>query len=235
LTSQIASHVDQSRTVTFGQNVATIVAELFENTDIHGKNDLHGVPFKSNGIRGMMFKRIELTPRSRRHIGARADISVGNAPAAEPLSASAALEISVFDSGVGYFTSYMRQVLGADTPMAEEWRVLHKCLERHYADSASSAPILPDIRATHTGMGLYEVLRSLQFLKGKFEVRSGRAYGFRTFIAGDTQFQLESPDSTSRPGMPKPVLLDNTLQYVRYPTTNELLIGSAVRVLIPLI
>jgi hypothetical protein len=83
-------------------------------------------------------------------------------------------------------------------------------------------------------MGLYEVLRALQYLKGKFEVRSGRVYGFRTFLEGETQFQIEAASSPTRPGMPKPVLLDQQKQFVRVPSPNGMVVGAAIRVLIPL-
>jgi len=234
LTSQIGGNVGESHTVTFSQNVATIVAELFENTDFHGKKDIHGVPFKSNGLRGMMFKRIELSSRPRRPLSARVTPTRLSMQEHENAPTLAALEISVFDSGVGYYASYMRQPLNPITPLVDEWRVVHKCLGRHYEVITPPNQLLPDIRAGHTGMGLYEVLRALQFLKGKFEVRSGRTYGFRTFLEGETQFLNESADSITRPGMPKPVLLDKGLQFVRIPTPNELLVGSTVRVLIPL-
>lgn len=235
LSAQIGINAGTAQSVKFSQNVSTIVAELFENTDIHGKHDLNGVPFETNGIRGMVFKRINLpAPVLARSAGANSSQHDVDSGRDQERRQAVALEVSVFDSGIGYYSSYMREQLKSDTTLNDEWRVVHKCLERHYDVEALPAVQLPDTRTAHTGMGLYEVLRALQFLKGKFEVRSGRTYGFRTFLQGDTQFQIEAATSITRPGMPKPVLLDQGLKYVRVPTPNELLVGSTVRVLIPL-
>ncbi|MBD8724695.1 hypothetical protein IFT43_15125 [Oxalobacteraceae sp. CFBP 13708] len=231
LAAQIGINVATAQAVKFSLSVSTIVAELFENTDIHGKSNLNGVPFRKNGVRGILFKRITLPSKSKKmtsHNIQRDDLS--SVTALEQSSSTAvALEISVFDSGLGYYTSYSRNELEQETQLSDEWQVVHKCLERHYSDG-----ILPDTRTGHTGMGLYEVLRALQYLKGKFEVRSGRVYGFRTFLEGDAQFQVELPTSSTRPGMPKPVLLDQKKQFVRVPSPNEMVVGAAIRVLIPL-
>jgi hypothetical protein len=235
LAAQIGINVTTAQAVKFSQSVSTIVAELFENTDLHGKQDLRGVPFKNNGLRGVVFKRIDLPSPTLAKFTPLSGLTRQDQLLDEHRQKPVALEISVFDSGVGYYSSYMRAQLIADTALTDEWRVVHRCLERHYDEAASQEiPMLPDTRAAHTGMGLYEVLRALQFLKGKFEVRSGRTYGFRTFLEGETQFQIESSTSNTRPGMPRPVLLDNGLKFVRKPTPNEMLVGSTVRVLIPL-
>ncbi len=233
LAAQIGLDVDTAQAVKFSQNVSTIIAELFENTEIHGKQDLRGIPFKYNGIRGILFKRIELPlltlPKPTQVSNHEYRSVVDERRRTPPV----ALEISVFDSGAGFFGSYTRSQLSSDTPLLDEWKVVHKCLERHYDFDPLSLPPHHDTRLAHTGMGLYEVLRALQFLKGKFEVRSGRTYGFRTFLEGETQFLIEAATS-ARPGMPKPVLLDQGLKFVRFPTANELLVGSTVRVLVPL-
>lgn len=228
LAGQAAINVSSSQAVTFSQSIATIVAELFENTDIHGRLGLDGVPFKTNGIRGLVFKRVKITQKIKR------DFSTAPSPTEQAASENDgyivldALEISVFDSGVGFYSSYTQQARTLNTPLVEEWKIMHKCLERHYDIS------IPDTRSSHTGMGLYEVLRALKFVHGMLEVRSGKTYGYRTFLEGELQYQLESRDSSTRPGMPKPVLLDVTRQFVTVPSPHEALAGASVRVLIPL-
>jgi hypothetical protein len=231
LTAQIGINVNTAQAVKFSQSVSTIVAELFENTDIHGKSDLNGVPFKKNGVRGMVFKRITLPNKQKKNINKKIQYSERNSGLGshEGEAPTFALEISVFDSGVGYYASYSRKEMNSETQLSDEWQIIHKCLERHY-----SGALVPDSRVGHTGMGLYEVLRALQYLRGKFEVRSGRLYGTRSFLEGETQFQIEPTTSKTRPGMPKPVLLDQKKQFVRVPSPNELVIGAAIRVLIPL-
>jgi hypothetical protein len=232
LTAQVGINVSTAQAVKFSQSVSTIVAELFENTDIHGKSDLNGAPFRKNGVRGMVFKRITLPLKQQNKITKKIQRSdLDSIPSShEAVPPAVVLEISVFDSGLGYYTSYSREKLSVETHLSDEWLVMHKCLERHYNGVAA----ISDSRTSHTGMGLYEVLRALQYLKGKFEVRSGRVYGIRTFLEGEAQFQVEPATSTTRPGMPKPVLLDQKKQFVRVPSPNELVIGAAIRVLIPL-
>lgn len=229
LAAQIGINAGSAQAVKFSQSVSTIVAELFENTEIHGKHDLSGIPFRLNGLRGMIFKRVNITtkgtPKGASPGIANMEVQISQKPVM--------LEISIFDSGVGYYGSYKRERLSQDVTLTNEWAVVHRCLERHYSPDPTQIP-LPDSRQKHTGMGLYEVLRALQFLKGKFEVRSGRTYGFRTFLEGQSQYQIEASTSSTRPGMPKPVLLDQSLQFVSKPTANEMLDGSSIRVLIPL-
>lgn len=223
LAGQAATNVSSSHAVVFSQNIATIVAELFENTDIHGRIGLDGAPFKINGIRGLVFKRVKIVKKEARSTGGfqQSNQPPADQPAREVLDA---LEISVFDSGIGFYSSYTKRILTEETNLSEEWGIVHKCLERHYEKSVPS----------HTGMGLYEVLRALIFLKGLIEVRSGRAYGYRTFEEGAPRYQLESRESLERPGMPKPVLLDMERKFVTVPYPNEPLVGASVRVLVPL-
>jgi hypothetical protein len=83
-------------------------------------------------------------------------------------------------------------------------------------------------------MGLYEVLRALQLLRGAIEVRTGRIFGYRTFMEGDLKFKMEPATSLTRPGMPKPQLLDVERRIVTVPTRHELLVGSSIRVIVPL-
>jgi len=223
LAGQAAINVSTSHAVVFSQNIATIVAELFENTDIHGRIGLDGAPFKVNGIRGLLFKRAKIAKKDIRSTGGPQQSGQASADGAKG-EVSDALEISVFDSGIGFYSSYTKSMLTAETNLNEEWKIVHKCLERHYDKSIPS----------HTGMGLYEVLRALIFLKGSIEVRSGRTYGYRTFEEGAPKYQLESRESRERPGMPKPVLLDMEHKFVTVPYPNEPLVGASVRVLVPL-
>lgn len=217
LAKQIANNVGRANSFAFSMALGVIVAELFENTDMHGKLELTGVPVKPDGIRGLVIKRIKvLIPQKK--------VGKGKPPTID----APCLEFSVFDSGVGYYPSYTKRALTKETDLREEWKVLHNCLERHYY------PDLADSRLGHRAMGLYEVLRALDTLNGKIEIRTGRLFAYRSFLKGDLPTQMEAADSTDRPGRPKPKLVDVGKQYLAIPSANEILIGSSVRVIVPL-
>jgi hypothetical protein len=212
---QAGTAISTSTAVQWSSALATIVSELFENADTHGKTELSGLPIRKNGIRGLVLKRIKLDRPANK----------GAEKAAEKIDA---FELSVFDSGPGFFAAFARKPLQEDVGLDLEWKVVHACLERHYE------PGLTDVRQGHQGMGLYEVLRALQLLRGAMEVRTGRIFGYRTFMEGDLKFMVEPATSLTRPGMPKPQLLDVERRIVTVPTKHELLVGSSVRVIVPL-
>ncbi|MDO3556090.1 hypothetical protein [Ralstonia pseudosolanacearum] len=216
VTRQAATELSTSLAVHWSSALATIVSELFENADSHGKTHLSGLPIQKNGIRGLVLKRTSV-PRPKGK-------DAGNATAG-PIEA---FELSIFDSGPGFFASFMREPIQGSVDLELEWKVLHSCLERHYE------PGLADFRQAHRGMGLYEVLRALQMLRGSIAVRTGRIYGYRTFMEGEFKIKMEPANSPTRPGMPKPQLLDFERRYVTVPSEHELLVGSSVRVIVPL-
>ena len=215
LATELQATADTARQFKWASNLGVIVAELFENTDMHAMSDLSGARFSINAMRGLMFKRIQLTVQLR-----GADNKLKEV-------AKDCLEISVFDTGLGYFRSFTRSEESRDIEF--EWRVLHKCLERHFDED------IPEPRPAHRALGLAEVLRSLQTLAGRIEIRTGRTFGYRTFIDGQLQAQMHPPGSEwSRFAWPKPKLLDATKKVVAIPTAHEDIIGSAIRVVVPL-
>jgi hypothetical protein len=200
--------------------VGIVVSELFENTNDHARLDLERKPVSPNGLRGFILKRLKLllpgpTVKGR----------------ASPEALRDCLELSVFDSGPGYFGAYTRRALDPSVSVKDEWKVLHNCLERHYHSE------LPDFRPGHRGMGLNEVLRAIQSFKGLIEFRTGRLYGYRTFVEGALQAQMQpAPDVSVRAlrTWPRPVLLDHSKRYVAQPTAHDHLVGSSIRVVLPL-
>ena len=197
--------------------LGVIVAELFENTDMHAKLDLEGKPLKSDSIRGVILKRVAI------------DVSPDKgSPKGSMPKPVECFEVSVFDSGLGYYASYTRQPLEPTVALKDEWKVLHNCLERHYY------PELTDSRAGHRAMGLYEVLRAIQSLKGRVEIRTGRLYAYRTFLDGQVQAQMQPMAAMAHLAWPKPRLLDVEKKYVAVPSEHDTLIGVSVRVIVPL-
>jgi hypothetical protein len=219
--------------------LAVILRELLENTDDHAKTDFEGSVLKPNSIRGLLVKRILET----RRLPNRTAINLPPVPC---------LEFTIFDSGIGYYNSYRRQLLrgqargepvvvgdkqantvrkfelGPDVSVETEYAIVLKCLGRH------SEKAIPDLRPGHRGMGLYEVLRALKMMQGMLEVRTGRIHGYRSFLEGELRIQLEPDTSETRPGMPRASLLDVDRKLAYFPAPRELVRGSVVRVVVPL-
>lgn len=215
LETELKSTGDTAKRFKWASSLGVIVAELFENTDIHAMTDLKGARFSTNAMRGLIFKRIRLTVPLRDANHRFKDVD------------KECLEISIFDTGLGYFRSFTRS--DEDLGIEFEWRVLHKCLERHFDKD------IADPRPAHRGLGLNEVLRALQTLAGRIEIRTGRTFGYRTFIEGQLQAQMQPPiDELSNFSWPRPRLLDTTKKVVAIPTPHEYVVGCAIRVVIPL-
>lgn len=212
---QLAIDLDEKKAFRWRAAFASVIYELFENTELHGKTDLNSRVL-SMSIRGILFRDVPF----RRYQPTNRPIPTG----------ARCIEISVFDSGIGYFEKSKGRRLDETIPLEEEWRVLHDCLSTH----------LDDITAVQAGkglhgIGLYEVLRALKFLEGAIEIRSGRLHGYRSFLPGDIGIQMESIESPLRPGMPKATLLDFDRKYVKKPTEQPRVIGSAIQVLVPIV
>lgn len=230
------------RTVKLSQlrlSIAVILRELLENTDDHAKTDSEGGVLKPNSIRGLFVKRIHETPR----------LPKPGATEARPVPC---LEFTIFDSGIGYYNSYRRQLLrgqargepvvvgdkqaedirkfelGPEISAETEYAIVLKCLGRH------SEHAIPDPRPGHRGMGLYEVLRALKMMQGMLEVRTGRIHGYRSFLEGELRIGLEPETSKTRPGMPRATLLDVDRKYAPSPAARDQVRGSVVRVVVPL-
>ena len=218
LARQVSTEVQQANTFKNAKALGVIVAELFENTDMHGRFDLSGKLLAPDAMRGLAFKRIKIEkPRPR---------SLEKDAAAEVLDC---MEVQIFDTGLGYYPSYTRKPIESSTSLKEEWQVLHNCLERHYF------PDVDDGRAGHRAMGLTEVLRSVQALRGRIEVRTGRLYAYRTFMDGDLQAQMEEVTSRfAHISWPRPRMLDVEKRYVAIPSSHDIMVGTAVRVVVPL-
>lgn len=218
LSPQLNSAETASQKFALAGALAVIVAELFENTHLHGRLDSVNTPVGPDAMRGLLFRRIKVTlpehQKSGRLVAAR-DVP--------------GLEVSIFDSGLGYFASYTRQSLDSSTDLVEEWRVMHKCFARHFH------PEQVDHRQRQRGMGLYEVLRALQELKGSIEVRTGRLFAYRSFFEGELLPQMHPPSGPwTRINLPKPVLLDVQNRLTPRPTANDAVVGAAIRIVVPL-
>lgn len=218
LSPQLNSAGTASQRFALAGALAVVVAELFENTHLHGRLDLAKTPVGPDAMRGLLFRRIGVTLPAHQKSGRL--VSAREVPG---------LEVSVFDSGIGYYSSYTRQAWDSSTDLDEEWKVMHKCFARHFN------PEQVDHRQRQRGMGLYEVLRALQELKGSIEVRTGRLFAYRSFFEGALLAQMRPPSGPwARINLPKPVLLDVQNRLTPRPTVNDAVVGAAVRIVVPL-
>lgn len=218
LSPQLSSAEAASQKFALAGALGVIVAELFENTHLHGRLDLAKTPVGPDGMRGLMFKRTSVTLPAHQ--------KSGRLVVAREVTG---LEVSIFDSGLGYYASYTRQALTPSTDLDEEWRVMHKCFARHFDTD------LVDQRQRHRGMGLYEVLRALQELNGSIEIRTGRLFAYRSFFEGEVLPEMRPPSGPwVRIQLPKPVLLDVQNKPLRRPAENDVVVGVAIRIVVPL-
>jgi hypothetical protein len=220
LLGQLGNLSDTSGSYRLSSALGVIVAELFENTHVHGRFDLLGAMLKPDAMRGLLLKRIQFELPVTVTVNGRTKATT---------QIKECLELSVFDTGMGYWQSFTREPLTDQTDLALEWKVFHNCLERHHD------PELRDTRAAHRGMGLSEVLRALQQLEGRIEIRTGRLFAQRTFLPGELQAMM-SPFSSpwAHRRWPVPKMLDYQKKYVGVPTRHDPVVGTAVRVIIPL-
>jgi hypothetical protein len=220
LVGQLGNLSDTTSSYRLSSMLGVIVAELFENTHVHGRFDLAGAMLKPNAMRGLLFKRIKLDLPVTALINGRTKATT---------QVKECLEVSVFDTGMGYLQSFTREQLTDQTDLAFEWKVFHNCLERHHD------PELKDTRPVHRGMGLAEVLRALQQLEGRIEIRTGRLFAQRTFLPGELQAMM-APSSSPWAHLrwPVPKMLDYQKKFVGVPTRHDPVVGTAARVIIPL-
>jgi hypothetical protein len=195
-------------------SLVSVVYELFENTHVHARFDFDGKTIKKNVIRTLIVRGTK-------------EFTGGNSKKITPRAYRDCLEISVLDSGIGFFGSSFKKPISHDVDLNKEWLNVRKCLEKRVDEELP----LP----SHRGIGLYEVLRALHFLKGAIQIRSGNTFGYRSFFPGDVQQQMESKESKQRPGMPKSRLLDFVDPYRPTPTRNTLVTGVVARTIVPLV
>jgi hypothetical protein len=195
-------------------SLVSVVYELFENTHVHARFDLDGSTIKKNVIRTLIVRGTK-------------EFTGGNSKKILPREYRDCLEISVLDSGIGFYGSAFKKSVSKEVDLGVEWLNVRKCMEKHVDEEAPSN--------SHRGMGLYEVLRALYFLKGAIQIRSGNTFGYRSFFPGDFQLQMEAKNSKQRPGLPKSRLLDFIDPYRPSPTRNTLVTGIVAKTIVPLV
>lgn len=217
----------RSRVNTFSQsfqdNIGNILRELFANTDEWAKADCNDVPAPKS-IRGILFDT-HLQPNNRAVNLLKS--AAGSKPLEEYLKHAefqrhaiegAFIEISVFDSGPGLASRWLRREIEDQDPVEEEFWSVMSCLQLHGTSSKES----------QKGAGLDAVMLALSKERGFVRLRTGRLNLFRNF-AKDPFNGTTVPSN----GMPPTFLYDwytNTFELSPQPQV----VGTLLTMLIPL-
>jgi hypothetical protein len=96
------------------------------------------------------------------------------------------LELSVFDSGPGLASRWLSKPLTDDVTAVDELAACFSCLRKHKTTSGAS----------NRGLGLYDVMRTLDELHAFTRLRTGRLALFRNFVASPLQADEQSNGPT---------------------------------------
>ncbi|MEZ6039633.1 MAG: hypothetical protein R3C20_03955 [Planctomycetaceae bacterium] len=161
------------------RGLGLILYELIKNTHDWGRTGVDNVPLRPS-VRGILFTRLNVNLEG-------AIASAGGNPALESYVTSLGqrsrdnyvrfLELSVFDSGPGLASRWLSKPLTDDVTAEEELAACFSCLSKHKTSS----------RASNRGLGLYDVMHTLDELHGFMRLRTGRLALFRDFVSSPLQ------------------------------------------------
>lgn len=167
--------------------------EIFGNTEEHGRRGLNGERL-SRSMRGVHAKVYSILPNQLDKIAQdfpplhRFCLTLNPDAFRQQVTF---LELSIFDSGIGFAPSWLREVL-ADVSNEDELIAIRDC----FANGNSSKP------DDGYGLGLPRVLRFLKNVKGFLRLRTGRKSLYLDFsspesLADDGQLQEWSEGNAS--------------------------------------
>jgi hypothetical protein len=170
------------------QGLGLILYELLKNTHDWGRTGVDNVPLRPS-IRGALFTRLNVNLE-----GALA--SAGGNPSLETYVNAIGqrsrdeyvrfLELSVFDSGPGLASRWLNRPLTDDVTTEEELAACFACLRKHKTTSGAS----------NRGLGLYDVMRTLDELHAFMRLRTGHLALFRDFVSSPLQVEEQSEGSS---------------------------------------
>jgi hypothetical protein len=170
------------------RGLGLILYELIKNTHDWGRTSVDNVPLRPS-VRGVFFTRVNVNLKG-------AIASAGGNPALESYVTSLGqrsrdeyvrfLELSVFDSGPGLASRWLSKPLTDDVTAVDELAACFSCLRKHKTTSGAS----------NRGLGLYDVMRTLDELHAFTRLRTGRLALFRNFVASPLQADEQSNGPT---------------------------------------
>lgn len=155
------------------RDLAVATRELFMNTHLHARHDVHGKQYR-RGIRGVTVAERHVP---RELIG---DFSEGIAPLADYLNSLKdvddrhtlkMVEVTVIDSGPGFAARRIGRELADDLALSVEHRLVQECFLKN----------VTSMREQGYGLGLTRVLHSLKTRRGFLSLRTGRLSLYKSF------------------------------------------------------
>ena len=148
-------------------DLPSILYELFANAEEWGCTNLRNEPVKLP-LRGILL-RIHKVPSQTVTLDDPLSTFIGHL-VADP-ECRYALEVSVFDSGVGLAQRHLREVITTTHPIDREFEAIKSCLAKHTSSSGSSS----------RGLGLHHVMDLTSRMKGFLRLRTGNLHLCRNF------------------------------------------------------
>lgn len=217
LLSRAASYTKRQISSSTRNGLGLILYELLKNTHDWGRTDLDNVPLRPS-LRGLLFTRFNV-------LLAGAITSAGGNPLLESYVQHLGehsrddyvrfLELSIFDGGPGLAARWLNRPQTDDLALAKELEACLACLAKHKTTSGAST----------RGLGLYDVMNTLNELQAYIRVRTGRLALCRNFVASPLQ---------SKEQLSGPELFDWTTESTT-PTPMARTEGTLITIVIPLL
>lgn len=201
------------------EGLGLILYELFKNTHDWGRTDLSHAPLRPS-LRGMLFTRLNmLTSGATSSAGgnSRLESFVKHMGEKSHDEYVRFLEFSIFDSGPGLAARWLSQPIDSNVSMRQELEACFECLSKHKTTSGAST----------RGLGLFDVMKTLNELDAYVRLRTGRLSLCRSFVDAplDAEEQIKGPElydwkteSTEPTLMPK---TEGTLFSIIIPLVEE--------------
>lgn len=190
INSALDTFYSQTRTAPADRDksdLATILYELFGNAEEWGATTFGNRPVR-NPMRGILLRVQPLADGLR-----SVEQNPINGYLRRLYSASKfrhALEVSVFDSGIGLAQRQLGRTIDQSESLLEELDAVQTCFARHRTSSGHSG----------RGLGLHYVMRAASIAGGFFRVRTGRLHLYRDFSEEPYVFERAS-EATTTPGI----------------------------------
>ncbi len=177
------------------EGLGSVIFELMHNTHDWARTDLENCPLKKS-IRGVLFTRFTFP------VSGISNAAGDNLAITQYMQSLAArsqdsnlrfVEISVFDCGPGLAARWLSRPISKDVTLSEEYEACLACLGKHTSTSDES----------YRGLGLYDVMQTLNQLSAYIRIRSGRVAMERDFIS------LPTSDSEKAEGPKLPLALEH--------------------------